>query len=155
MIHDSLKNYSKYPYSAIWKEAFSFIDSLNEKSEEKRYELDHGMFAIVMSYSTKERDENTILESHETYVDIQVTLEGSEVIEYFYRDYLQIKTPYNDTTDAQFYHYPDGPKAIIENQVGFFTALWPEDAHMTQLRSKGYERVKKVVVKVPLKLLSL
>ncbi|MFT6632342.1 MAG: YhcH/YjgK/YiaL family protein [Bacteriovoracaceae bacterium] len=152
MIYDKVKNFQQYPFGTIWVQAFEFLQSVDEKSVEKRYDLGNGMFAIIMSYPTKNHSQ-AVLETHEKYLDIQMTISGAEGIEYFHRDDLEISEKYCEKKDVQFYKYPGKPKAITSNVENYFTALWPEDAHMPQLKINEYHEVKKVVVKIPVKLL--
>jgi biofilm protein TabA len=152
MIYDKVENFKKYSLGKAWVEVFTFLQTLNEDSEEKRYDLSNGMFAIIMSYPTKIQ-ENAVLESHQKYVDIQMTIKGAEGIEWFYRDDLDVSEKYSNERDVAFYKYPSSPPAFTSNFCGYFTALWPEDAHMPQIKINGISEVKKVVVKVPIDLL--
>ena len=152
MIYDKIKHFDKYPYGRVWEEAFEFLSSLNKDSEERRYELSQGMFGIVMSYPTKIHAD-AVLESHEKYIDIQMTIEGAEGIEWFYTSDLEVKDHYDENRDVAFYHYPSRPPAVTTNYAGFFTALWPSDAHMPQLIINDIKNVKKAVVKIPIELL--
>ena len=152
MIFDKVNNYIQYPYKEIWKQAFTFLQSLNIESEEKRYELDNGMYAMIMSYATKTQ-QNAVLESHKKYVDIQASLSGAEGIKWFHTNNLEVINQYNPSTDAQFYKYQENSPCLVKNYPGYFCALWPTDAHMPQLKVDDILDVKKVVIKVPLHLL--
>lgn len=152
MIFDKLENSNNYSYGRHWERAFDFLKGLDSSSEERRYDLEDGMFAIVMSYPT--RDSATAkLETHRKYIDIQVTITGAEGIEWFHRDELKVTEEYDKISDVEFYEYPKLSKCKVENYPGYFSALWPHDAHMPQLKVREIEEVKKVVVKVPVELL--
>lgn len=152
MIYDRIQNFKKYPFGEVWDEAFQFILSLDAQSDEKRYELSNGMYAIVMSYKTK-NPKAAVLESHRKYVDIQATISGAEGIEWYNRSDLTVSEDYSEKKDVVFYKWPGGAPAFTKNLSGAFTALWPDDAHMPQLLVDDFEWVKKVVVKVPVSLL--
>ena len=80
MIYDKLTNFKLYPFNlSIWEDIFAFIQSINKDSEEKKYLLDNGIYAVVESYSTKPI-EKAIFESHLKYIDIQWTIDGAEGI---------------------------------------------------------------------------
>ncbi|MDC1174706.1 YhcH/YjgK/YiaL family protein [Bacteriovoracaceae bacterium] len=149
MIVDKIENYKKYFNKESWKKSFEFIMGLDENSEEKRYELGDGVFAIVMSYHTKDvQDAN--LESHKKYIDIQASIKGAEGIEWYPIDAnLELKEEYSEKADVMFYHHPGVQRALIANIPGYFTVLWPEDIHMPQLKILDLNFVKKVVVKIP------
>ena len=153
MIHDKLENFHLYYKADFWKEAFDFLSSLNEKSEEKRYDLGHGMYAIIMSYPTKDREE-AVLESHRKYVDIQSSITGAERIDCCDREGLEISEEYDSERDVMFYSHPESYQFSVDNLAGRFTVLFPDDAHMPQLKVLGFDEVKKVVVKIPVELFS-
>ncbi|MBW1887599.1 MAG: YhcH/YjgK/YiaL family protein [Deltaproteobacteria bacterium] len=154
MIFDKVENYRKYPFGEAWNRAFEFILTLDENSKEGRYQIDgDNVFAIVMSYLTKAHEE-AVLESHEKYCDIQVSLKGAEGIEYFDREQLEVTSEYNSERDVTFYEYSGNPTNIMENEVGYFSFFQPHDAHMPQL-SCGTESVLKVVVKININQLDL
>lgn len=152
MIHDKISNFKLYKFGESWEEAFEFIKSVNEQTEERRHELADGMFANIESYPTKSL-EKAIFESHREYIDIQFTIIGSEKIGYASINDLTVKKPYNEKSDVIFYEHPQEIFSEVTNHEGYFTLLFPEDAHMPGLRTSLDERVKKGVVKVPVKLL--
>ncbi len=101
-----------------------------------------------MSYQTCTPGEAKI-ETHDVYIDIQVSLLNSEAIDWFPRGVLEVKTPYNPDRDCTFYHYPVTTPVRINNYPGFFTVLFPDDAHMPKLMTGNKpEKVKKVVIKL-------
>lgn len=154
MITDTLERWRRYAATPVWEKAFDFLSSLDANSTEGKTLLQgDDLFAIVMSYDTRERSA-AMLESHRKYVDIQAALKEAEGIDWFPRDRLEIKIPYDAEKDAMFYHRPEGAApAHLEMKPGHFVILYPEDAHMCQLIVDGAVRtIKKVVVKVRLDL---
>jgi len=154
MVFDNLKNIEKYNYNKNLIKAMEFIQTLGPDSEEGNYELDGDkMFAIVMSYPSKSRNE-TLLESHKKYVDIQSTLLGCEGMERFHIDDLKLDVEYNTEKDVMFYKHPQQTKIRFNVEPGDFAIFYPTDAHMTQLmHSSEPTLIKKVVVKISLELL--
>jgi YhcH/YjgK/YiaL family protein len=97
--------------------------------------------------------EESVLETHDKYIDIQMSLMNSEAIDWFPRHVLEVRVPYDPDLDRTFYHRPEMAPVRINNFPGFFTVLHPDDAHMPKLMTAGKpELVKKVVVKVRKKL---
>jgi YhcH/YjgK/YiaL family protein len=156
MIHDSLSNWTLYFNSDPWQRAFEYLCGLSSKSDDSARVSLQGddIYAMIMSYQTC-RPGESVLETHDEYVDIQMSLMNSEAIHWFPRQVLQVKEPYNPELDRTFYHRPDTAPVRICNFPGFFTLLHPDDAHMPKLMTADApELVKKVVVKVRRKLIS-
>ena len=154
MIVDCLENWKIYPYGAAWKSAFEFLMTLTPNAEEKKYPLQgDDIYAMVMSYKTR-TPETAVLETHRKYLDIQVVLDGGEVMEWFPTGGLVINKPYEESKDVEFYIRPHPGLARLEITPGMFVAFFPHDAHMPYLMiGNKSERVKKVVVKIKAELL--
>lgn len=150
MIQDKLENWKLYFNSAPWRLAFEYLESLSPESEEcQRFHIQgDDIYAAIMSYNTCSTEES-VLETHDKYIDIQMTLVNSEAIDLFYREGLKIKTPYDPNLDRTFYYRPDNDHSRLVNLEGFFSVLFSNDAHMPMLFVHDKpESVKKVVVKV-------
>jgi YhcH/YjgK/YiaL family protein len=156
MIIDSLENFQLYHFGSAWEKAFDFLYSLTLDSEDKKYIIDgDNIFAMVMSYTTASQEES-MLESHQNYVDIQTTLRAAEAFECFSTDKLKIKTPYDASKDAAFYTYTPHYQARVNITPSTFIMLYPHDAHMAGLMINDKpELIKKVVVKIKKELLTL
>ena len=154
MIHDKLENWPLYYKSAPWQCAFEFLAGLSPETEDARISLQgDDIYALIMSYKTCS-PEDSVLETHDEYIDIQMSLMNSEVIDWFPRHALEVKAPYDIDLDRTFYHRPDIVPVRVYNYPGFFSVFHPDDAHMPKLMTEGKpEIVKKVVVKVRRKLL--
>lgn len=150
MIHDRLENWKLYFNTQLWQSAFDKLTRLTPESEECDRIPIQGtdIYASIMSYQTCTPDE-TKLETHDVYIDIQVSLLNSEAIDWFPRGILEVKTPYDPDHDRTFYHRPVISPVRINNYPGFFTVLFPDDAHMPKLiTGDKSEKVKKVVIKM-------
>lgn len=150
MIHDTFDNWPLYFNSDPWRSAFEFLYTLSAESADcARISLQgDDIYAAIMSYLTCQPDES-VLETHDEYIDIQMSIANSEAIDWFPRHALEVKVPYDLALDRTFYHRPDIAPVRINNFPGFFTVLHPNDAHMPKLTTAGKsEMVKKVVVKV-------
>ncbi|MCU0858027.1 MAG: YhcH/YjgK/YiaL family protein [Pontiellaceae bacterium] len=155
MILDSIQNHRLYPLGPLWQKAFDFLKTAAPEMENKKYILQGAdLFAGIDTYSTKIRD-TAKLETHRKYVDIQVLLSGTEMIEIFPKKELTVSEPYNPEKDAEFYVKPSVPPAKIVLKPGHFVVFFPDDAHMPCLMAgNSPEPVKKIVIKAAAQLLS-
>ncbi len=157
MIHDSLNNWQLYFNAPHWKRAFEFLMTLDATSvESDRIDLaGDDMYAAIMTYQTCEPPDS-VLEAHDTYIDLQLSLNNSEAIDWYPRSSLRIKQEYDPVRDRALYHRPGPPPARVCNYPGFFTVLFPQDAHMPKMiTGAGPELVKKVVVKMNVRLIQV
>ena len=155
MIHDQLTHCQSYFHSPPWQHAFEFLTSLRPDSQDESHIALEGdrMYAAIMTYQTGQ-PWNSVLETHERYIDIHMSLNNSESIDWYPRCALHVSTQYDPTRERTLYHRPDVPApARVFNLPGRFTVLFPQDAHMPKLMvHNSPERVKKVVVKVSMEL---
>lgn len=113
----------------------------------ERIELTGGSFAIEQIYLTKPRSEG-FFESHRKYIDVQVMVEGEEMMEVEDITRLAVATAYNPERD--FIKYADTAAAsVLRMRAGDVAVFFPEDAHMPTLQLNGAVLVRKTVVKVP------
>lgn len=151
MIVDVFENWNNYyTDSAIWRQAFEYLSTLSADATPGDMVpiIGDQVKARVMCYQTL-FPEDAVLEAHDKYVDIQMSLAGAECIDWFPRSLLTVKTPYDAVSDAVFFERPAFAPVRVTNHPGSFTVLFPQDAHAPQL-TPGAEpaEVKKVVVKV-------
>ena len=126
-----------------------FLDFVNENTPDGEYEIfKKEIVAKVMTYETVVPHEG-IIEAHNKYIDIQFTLKGAEGISIFDRDRLIVSKEYDEIRDViLFEENAEMLMAYTNNLPGFFTMLFPEDAHRPGDKIRGIEEVKKVVIKV-------
>jgi len=145
-----------------WRQSFTgaatacvaeFLVGLTAGVADGEYPLEeNGIVARVMTYQTRVPEE-TRLEAHRAYVDVQTLLAGREAIEWFPVEDLIVETPYDPERDVVFYHVPGPAPARVEVAPGTFAVFFPRDAHRPQLTAtEGLARVRKVVVKIPVRL---
>jgi biofilm protein TabA len=155
MIYGNLTNWRAMPgfaENAVWTAAFQWLETASAKAADGVYPLgQEGFEARVMSYATKRRDEARF-ESHQRFIDIQYTIEGAEAIEVDMAQSLLKSVDYDAAKDVEFFEAPSASLAKVENKAGFFTVLFPGEAHMPQLAVPGISAVRKVVVKAPVSL---
>ena len=149
MIYDKLDNLINY-IPAVYKQPVQkFLESLSPDMEEGEYSIAGSkVFARVMSYPTKKRDSCKI-EAHNLYVDIQATLTGGEGIDIFEREGLKVTEEYDADKDVIFFADDHlSPHCTTANYCGYFTMLFPEEAHRPQEEIEGINYVKKFVIKM-------
>ncbi|HEX2862176.1 MAG TPA: YhcH/YjgK/YiaL family protein [Lacunisphaera sp.] len=113
----------------------------------ERIELSGGAFALEQTYPPKARPEG-FFESHRRYIDVQVIVEGSELMEVEDVARLAVSHPYHPERDLV--KYADTPTAsVLRMQAGDVAVFFPEDGHMPSLHWRGAGVVRKTVVKVP------
>ena len=155
MIVEELKNWRAVFRGKTWKTVFTALEALGPDTPEGETRLDGDDIILrVMSYATRRPwDESAVLEAHREYIDIQVSLQGAERIDWFPLEELTEKAPYNPDSDAVFFYRPGAGRtpapAHVDNVPGRFTVLFPTDAHMPQMSVEGEPcMVKKAVVKL-------
>lgn len=90
------------------------------------------------------------IEAHDFHIDVQIMLQGDEIIEVFDRSLLHPKSV-NETTDFTLFNAGDAgmPKSSIYMQKDFALILFPHDAHKTQIAANMTEgKFLKVVYKI-------
>ncbi len=146
MIVDSLESFAHYFQGIAGMD--EFIASLDDNIAEGRHEMDgDNVFAMVSNYECRPRTKCSP-ETHEQYVDIQIVVKGQEIIEWFPREVLNIKDPYDPEKDLAFYERPEAEGTQVILKKGVFAVFFPHDAHMPQVCSGNDANVTKVVVKI-------
>ena len=101
------------------------------------------LFALVARDRGRGREQSP-LEAHRRYLDIQYVVTGSDLIGYLpLADCQRISSPYDLQRDIEFYF--DRPTTWLTVNAGMFALFYPHDAH-APLAAEG--EVHKVVVKV-------
>ncbi|WP_309120280.1 YhcH/YjgK/YiaL family protein [Paenibacillus sp.] len=107
------------------------------------------MYASVMTISSKPPSEQPA-EKHETYLDIHLLLEGSEVIGWRLEDGSEMPSQAYDA-ERDFALYDElRNESYLLLQPGMFVVLFPEDLHRPGLSEAdaGPSTIRKVVVKI-------
>jgi len=157
MIFDEIVFADRYfPGNTAWVKAFDYLRSLGPDAPEQDVALDGDLLiGRVHAYETRE-PEGGGLESHRRYLDIQIVMDGAEGIDWYPRESLVERTPYDEVKDVVFYQRPFGAApARIDNVPGRFALLYPTDAHMAQMIVGGKKQfIRKAVVKIDVRLLT-
>lgn len=106
------------------------------------------VFASVTENPTK-AFEDTKWEFHKKYIDIQYVIKGKEKMGMTPVESLSITTPYNETKDVGFGEASNGKFFVAE--PGTFLIFFPTDAHRPNIKVEGFDKTKKIVVKILVK----
>jgi YhcH/YjgK/YiaL family protein len=151
MIFDTLKNSGIYhPVHTEFKKAFTFLSGKNLQTLPiGKYKIGRkGTFAIVQEYSVKEESEGFI-ECHRKYIDIQYLAKGAENVGVCTKCACTPLTPHDSEKDVQKLR---GKVDFITLEPNVFAVFFPDDGHMPCIKhGKKNEKVRKIVVKVPVK----
>lgn len=132
--------------------AYDFVlKILKDGVEDGRYDLADGAFVNVMTYETKYRND-CCFEAHKKYIDIQIILDGCEIISTQDIDVMHkydCIQPFGDGDTELFAVNSECVDNVLN--AGDYIVLYPEDAHMPCVCVGGKKTVKKAVVKVPVK----
>ena len=150
MIYDKLKNCMQYAgISPYFAKAFAFMleNDLNQLPVGK-YEID-GTNAYLMVQEMELKDwENGVWEAHRNYADIQMALNGGEILGVRSIEGIAVSQPYNPTKDAELFDQK-AEGTVLPLEKGDFAVLFPQDLHRPGIRKPGGERAtRRVVVKV-------
>lgn len=148
MIFDSLSNAKAYFSEDWWRDTLAYIRAATPALPDGVHPVrGDDIVARVHTGHTRPAGE-AVLESHRTYVDVHVVLEGRETIAVWPADRLHVRTPYNDQQDVTFYDPPVDEGTRLDLAPGFFAVFFPQDAHMTQLMDRQSIAIKKLVMKI-------
>lgn len=146
MILDVLENARRYlALSKGFARAFEFLSRPDlQKLPAGKYEIEGERVYATVSKGPGRRKEDSLLEAHEKYIDIQLVLAGTDNMGWKPKSLCQQPAgEYDHKSDVRF--FKDEPDAWLSTRGGAFAIFFPEDAHMPQLSSG---QLHKVVVKV-------
>ncbi len=145
MIVDKLENILFYETTVKnLKEAVKTLKTF-EKFEVGKYEYNWGFF-MVQEGVTKNIEEGNF-ETHEKYIDIQILLEGREILVWADKKDLFEPEEYNEIKDATYYK-----KGSFENRMkitpNMFYICFSHDGHKAVRYTDFPSRYKKIVMKL-------
>jgi len=134
----------------LFPAAFAWCrNEANLASADGRYQLDGERLMVIVETGITKPGAERRLESHRRYIDIQVNLEGPEVMEWTPVKGLTVETDFESDNDIAFYAQPAAAVTRLLVAPRHFAIFWPEDAHKPVLHP-GAEpvRFRKLVFKV-------
>ncbi|MEI6946023.1 YhcH/YjgK/YiaL family protein [Paraflavisolibacter sp. H34] len=146
MVIDTLENAGKYAsLHPRLAQAFEYLKTLDLNAlEVGKFEIDGRDLHASVSSKDGVKAEDAKFEAHNSYIDIQLCLQGSETIGWTPRAKVtQPKGEFNTEKDVIF--YSDKPEMYFTLTDGQFVIFYPEDVHAPMI---GEGNIKKLVVKV-------
>ncbi len=146
MILSTLTNADRYAaLHPLFQSAFDYIRNTNLLALAPGCYpiLDEQLFVIVENVAGRSRAEAK-LECHRKYIDIQLVLEGVDVMGW--KSLADCHNPVSDYSaekDIQFFH--DAPASWIATPPGAFCIFFPEDAHAPLVETGN---IRKVIFKI-------
>lgn len=131
-------------------EAADFLSQLKgDELSLGRHIVNDGFYYNVIEYKTTgEKDKP--FESHRKYVDIQLLLDGEEIMQVTDITRLNVGAHYDDENDVVLYEASNVTASTIL-RPGSIIILFPRDAHRSKSLSNNSAFVKKIVGKIMIK----
>ena len=146
MIIDSLKNIGVYkPVLKGLDTGLTAVRALGEHPETGKYTFEGGYF-LVQEGKTKPLDEGDF-EAHRKYIDVQIILEGCEMVGWADIDGLKESAAYDEAKDKIMYAGEAAQCNTIRE--GMFWAAFPEDGHKACRHAGAQTTYRKIVMKLP------
>jgi YhcH/YjgK/YiaL family protein len=148
MIIDSLPHADRYRgLSERFALAFEYLRTVDHAIADGRYEIEgNDIYATVMSYETKE-PADLRHEAHRDFADIQLLLEGEEVMYYTPAQRLGPGMGYVEAKDYEHFGQPDHPERLVV-RPGEFAVFFPGEGHRANCALHAPRQARKIVVKV-------
>lgn len=144
MVIDKIENLEKYAsLNPLFTQAIEFLKSTDLNAHEiGKVKLQGDDLVVNFAQARPKTKEEAKLETHNRFIDIQIPLDGVEVMGYTPRADLP-DAEYNAEKDITF--YPGLAESYLTIKPGMFAIFFPEDGHAPGVTPNG---VKKVIVKV-------
>lgn len=128
-------------------DALSYLKNIDANNlREGKTEVDSDFYYTVQRYKTRSVSECKF-ESHKKYVDIQILLEGSEIMDLADISRLTQKEDYDSEKDVMFWNESKSYTRTTLRQ-GDYIILYPEMAHRGAVNLSEEDVVTKIVGKV-------
>ncbi|MBQ0142280.1 MAG: YhcH/YjgK/YiaL family protein [Prevotellaceae bacterium] len=148
MVYDNINNIELYRgLSEDIYAGLKFLSSVDSSIENGVHTISENVKAIVSEYETKTVNPNGF-EAHCEYLDIQYLISGNEIIKCKPIEGLCVTKEYDAEND--YLLFSDKVNNTLDCLLGdgYFTLLYPDDAHEPQLCAGNPMIVKKIVIKI-------
>lgn len=149
MIYGELKELKFYKgISENLDKAIEYIEKGEYKNGvEGKNEIDGDKVFFNFQNADIRKEEEAFFEGHKKYIDIQLVIEGEELIGYTSRSNVVRTSSWDAEKDFEVYEGSIEHRFVLNEDT--FIILFPEEPHMPLLESeKGFKKVKKAVFKV-------
>lgn len=144
MILDYLSNLKKYQAILPRFEQYEAMLAKVESLENGKYEFNDVDFMNIVDGQTEPIEEGKF-EFHRNYLDIQIMLEGQEIMKWQNLHELTDDIAYDEKKDMGFM---SGEGTTVTVKPGMFYIVFPEDAHMPGKHHDISNTYRKAVVKI-------
>lgn len=133
-----------------WDLAFAWLKDNNpETVAPGKYVLDSTNVIVNVTDANSTRDfEKTTWECHCKYIDLQYIARGKEKMGKAPLKDATIVAPYKAKGDGGVYNVPEGKAKYTVAKPGSFLLFFPSEVHRPNIKVKGYDKVKKIVIKI-------
>lgn len=156
MLHANLANgfqWEPFIQSPVLIRSLLWVSGNALSAAEGIHELgEPGWYVNVHGYSTQARELCT-WENHPATIDLQFIIEGIEGIDITPVGTLGEPTSFKPESDTQKFAANPAPATQLILRAGEFVFLMPGEAHRPKVAVEGPVQLKKLVVKIPAKLL--
>ena len=151
MVLDTLARCHRYtPLHPAFARAFEFLtradwaELVSGAARAERHDIDGDRLYVSIDRTEGRGRDGARLEAHRRYIDIQLTIEGSEEIGWkSLGDCAQPAGTFDAVKDIVF--FSDRPESWVSLPAGHFAIFFPDDAH-APLGGRG--TVKKAIIKI-------
>ncbi|MGL5254194.1 MAG: YhcH/YjgK/YiaL family protein [Brevinema sp.] len=147
MIFSNVNQLQSKDFSGNMAKAVDFLKNNYQKiltQEVGKYEVCPEFFYLIQEYMPKT---DNIWEAHEKYIDIQLVLDGEELLYAADRSHLRVLEPYNPNKDLITFEGEALITSVLKS--GDAAIYFPTDAHIPGLKSPSYAgNIRKCVVKI-------
>ena len=144
MIVDHLSNATKYEkLSPAFKLAMEFLLAHPDGISEDRIDINEDVYVLRKQYNSKNQDDCK-WEAHKEFIDVQYVAHGSECMGWGPRGAFDV-VEYKEAKD--FIHLT-GEGNFFPLKDKMFMILFPEDAHMPNVKLGESCPIEKIIVKV-------
>lgn len=144
MVIDKIENLEKYAsLNPLFAQAVEFLKTTDLNAHEAgKVKLQGDELVVNFAQARPKTKEEAKLETHNRFIDIQIPLDGVELMGYTPRADLP-EAEYNAEKDVTF--YPGLAESYLTVKPGMFAIFFPEDGHAPGVTP---DAIKKVIVKV-------
>ena len=149
MIYDSIDNFVMYAPKIIpgSEKLLPFLEAVRSGSFEEIKNSDPGLLDLRFGEYETRKAEEVPFESHRKFWDLQIVMEGEELVGYSRLEALSETSEYDPVCDITFY---SGSGQMFRLGKGMMMLLSPFDGHQPGVSSgKTPSQIRKIVVKLP------
>ncbi|MGD9666594.1 MAG: YhcH/YjgK/YiaL family protein [Synergistaceae bacterium] len=149
MLYDSIENFIRYAPKMIRDSdiLLPFLEAVRSGSFEDVKNMDPGLLDLRFGEYETRNAEEVPFESHRKFWDLQIVMEGKELVGYSPLEELSETSEYDPVCDITFY---SGIGQMFRLEKGMMMLLSPYDGHQPGVISgKVPSQIRKIVVKLP------